>query len=208
MAFDTYANLKTAIADWLNRTDLTTAIPDFISLAEAEMKRRLRRYSTRATLTIDAESVSLPTDCAELRAIVLETGSVTSDVPLRLGTLEMHAERKARAGGATGRPDTCAILGSTLLVAPTPDTSYTARIVYSTQLTALSNTNSSNSILADAPDAYLFGALWQAELYLEHPDAAESWKQKFIAAIDQLNEQRDREESTASIRDVRIRTFG
>jgi len=36
MALTTYTELKASIADWLNRSDLTAAIPDFISLAEAD----------------------------------------------------------------------------------------------------------------------------------------------------------------------------
>jgi len=35
MALDTYANLKSALADWLNRADLTAAIPDFTLRATA-----------------------------------------------------------------------------------------------------------------------------------------------------------------------------
>ena len=36
MALTTYTELKTSVGDWLNRTDLTTVIPDFIALAEAQ----------------------------------------------------------------------------------------------------------------------------------------------------------------------------
>lgn len=64
MALTTYTELKTSIADWLNRTDLTSTIPDFISLAEAQIERQLRtrQMLTRTTLTIDAEFESTPTD--------------------------------------------------------------------------------------------------------------------------------------------------
>ena len=47
MALDgTYAGLQASIADFLNRTDLAAAIPDFIVLAEAQMARR---FVSRAT---------------------------------------------------------------------------------------------------------------------------------------------------------------
>ena len=39
MALDNYANLKDAVADWLDRSDLDSRIPDFISLAEARVNR-------------------------------------------------------------------------------------------------------------------------------------------------------------------------
>jgi len=42
MAITTYSELKTAVADWLNRSDLTSAIPNFIALAEAQMSRQIR----------------------------------------------------------------------------------------------------------------------------------------------------------------------
>ena len=37
MALTTYAELKTSVGDWLNRTDLAAAISDFVSLAEAQI---------------------------------------------------------------------------------------------------------------------------------------------------------------------------
>ena len=39
MAITTYAELKTAVGDWLNRSDLDSVIPNFISLAEAQFNR-------------------------------------------------------------------------------------------------------------------------------------------------------------------------
>lgn len=207
MALDTYTNLKLEIADWLNRSDLTAVIPTFITLAEAEMKRRLRRSSTRTTISLSTEETTAPTDMAELRSLVLETGSPSSDVPFRLGTAEMLSERKARNGGATGRPDTVAHIAGKIVVAPIPDATYTARIVYYTQITALSGSVATNTVLTEAPDAYLYGALLQAEPYLEHDERVPIWEKKFGNAIDQLNDVRDREESNATIKDVRIRAF-
>ena len=39
MAIGTYAELQTAVANWLDRDDLTDRIPEFIALAEAKMNR-------------------------------------------------------------------------------------------------------------------------------------------------------------------------
>ncbi len=44
MAITTYSELKTALGNWLNRDDLTAVIPDFISLAETDINRKLRHY--------------------------------------------------------------------------------------------------------------------------------------------------------------------
>ena len=41
MALATYDNIAASIADWLNRSDLTDQIPDFITLASNEAQRKL-----------------------------------------------------------------------------------------------------------------------------------------------------------------------
>ena len=99
MALDTYTGLKASIADWLNRPDLTAVIPDFIVLCEAEAKRRLRRAVVRADFVIDAKAKNAPADLLELRSMYLRTGSPINDKPMRLGTAETVAERRARSMG-------------------------------------------------------------------------------------------------------------
>ena len=42
MALTTYSEPKTAIANWLDRSDLDDRIPEFIQLAEARHRRDLR----------------------------------------------------------------------------------------------------------------------------------------------------------------------
>ena len=42
MALTTFSGLKSSIADWLNRSDLTTQIADFIALTEADFNAKLR----------------------------------------------------------------------------------------------------------------------------------------------------------------------
>ncbi len=67
MALTTYTELKASIADWLNRTDLTTTIPDFISLAEAQIERtlRTRQMIVRANASFDSEYGAVPADFLE-----------------------------------------------------------------------------------------------------------------------------------------------
>ena len=75
---------------------------------------------------------------------------------------------------------------------------------YYESLDPLTTTNATNVVLDEAPDAYLFGALLQAEPYLEHDDRIPIWREKFDRAIDQLNDVRDREEYMASLRPIRL----
>ena len=204
MALSTYTELKAAVADWLNRTDLTTPIVDFIALAEAEMKRRLRRATESTTIYISAGNMDGPTDMAEPIALRLSTASGYEDIPLRLCTPEMLWERRARAGGQTGRPTDYAFYDGQLQFAPVPDQSYDGILLYYQQLTPLSGSVASNAILAEAPDAYLFGALLQATPYVEHDERIAVWQMKFDNAIEQLNDMRARESYGAGPKEMRL----
>ena len=57
MAIGTYAELQTAVANWLDRGDLTDRIQEFIDFAEARINRnlRLRLMETAATGTLTPE---------------------------------------------------------------------------------------------------------------------------------------------------------
>ena len=63
----TYAELKTNIANYLNRSDLTSEIDMFIDNTEAELNRKLRvkEMIKRATATADGQYLSVPSDWLE-----------------------------------------------------------------------------------------------------------------------------------------------
>lgn len=91
-----------------------------------------------------------------------------------------------------------------MLVAPAPDSTYSAEIVYFAQIVPLTALAPTNVVLVEAPDAYLFGALLQAAPYLEHDERIPTWQAKFDSAIGQLNMVRENEEYSASVRGVRL----
>ena len=208
MDLSNYTGLKAAIADYLNRVDLTTQIPGFIQLAEAEIARRVRRKTVRTSITIAQESTTLPADCAEPRAIHLLTSNRWQDMPLYVGTFEQLAETRA-SHSVAGRPTRAAMMGRQLLVAPEPDKSYQADLLYFAQITPLSASVSTNDVLLESPDAYLYGALKHSALFLEHDERIPVWSGFFDNALAQLEIVREREETNASLRPVRLpRRFG
>ena len=73
MAISTYAELKTAVADFLNRDDLTASIDTFIDLAESNLNRDVRhwRMQIRSTLAISSQYTTLPSDWLEAGRISL-----------------------------------------------------------------------------------------------------------------------------------------
>lgn len=209
MAMDltTYTGLKAAIADYLNRSDLEDQIPGFIQLAEAQIKRDLRRTAVRATTTIFGSSFTLPSAVAELRSARLVTSSTSEDLPLVNVNPVQLAERRA-GRSATGRPTHFAVIGSEMQFVPECDTSYTMEYTYFLKLTALSDSTASNPVLVEAPDAYLFGALKEAEVFLENDERVPVMEAKYKEAIASLELVRVREENSAAPRPARLpRTF-
>ena len=79
MAITTYAEIKSSVADWLNRDDLTTVIPDFIELAEAELTRNLRhrKMITRSDANLNSEYTQTPADWFQTQTLILEAEPVT-----------------------------------------------------------------------------------------------------------------------------------
>ena len=185
MAFSTYSDLKTSIANFLARDDLTSQIPDFIRLAEARMSRELdaRSMEKRATATTVAGDsyISLPTDLREIRNVQLNTDPVK--------TLEYYTVQMINtdyAGQGQGKPKAYSIVGTEILLKPTPDAAYTLEIVYGENVQALSDEDTNNTILIRHPDAYLYGSLMNAYTYLMDETRASQYDALFTRIMDEI----------------------
>jgi chemotaxis regulatin CheY-phosphate phosphatase CheZ len=120
----TYDELKTNIANFLNRSDLTDQLDFFIDATEGEFNRRLRTKDMikRATATADAQYMSLPTDWLEAINIEITSNDFRPLFQQSIESLDVY--RKAN-NNVTGQPIYYAIVDNSLELAPTPDTSYT-----------------------------------------------------------------------------------
>ena len=165
MALTTYAELQTTIADFLNRDDLTSAIPTFITLAEADMSRNLRhwRQEKRSTAEIDTQYSAIPADFMEAIRFYITSGDTA---PLELISQAQMLDRRYRNADTSGQPHYYAITAGEIEVYPTPDGTYDAELYYFSRIPALSDSNTSNWVLEYFPDAYLYGALVHSAPYL------------------------------------------
>ena len=112
MALTNYSTLKTSIANWLNRSDLTSEIADdFIKLTEADFnsKLRVRKMITQTSFTIDSETEVLPTGFLQVRDIYILHGN--TKCPLRYMTPSQMDQIKGTS--TTGLPSSYTILGDT-----------------------------------------------------------------------------------------------
>ena len=209
MALTTYTELKASLADWLNRTDLTSAIADFISLAEAQMERQLRtrQMIVRATASFAAaaEYGTVPDDFLETKSIKLDTNPVTS---LSFQTIEAMDQLSNTTYLSSGKPLYFTVVGNQFRLLPIPDGEYTFELVYYAKLTKLSSTVATNFLLTQAPDVYLYGALLQAAPYLQDDARISVWSSLYAAGLEQLQVADDRGSTSGGALLARARTFG
>jgi hypothetical protein len=207
MALTTYAELKTSIGDWLNRSDLTAVIPDFISLAEAQIERtlRTRQMLTRTTLSIDSVFESTPSDFLEVKAFKLT--STNPDTPLSFMTMDALDQESTKFTGS-GRPKFFGVVGSEFRFVPTPDATYTAEIVYFANLNKLSGSVATNFLLTSSPDIYLYGSLLQAAPYLQDDARIQTWATLYERALNDLQVADDRGSTSGGGLLTRAKTFG
>ena len=186
MAFTSYTELKSTVADYLARSDLTTQIPDFITLAENRLRRDLRirqmlKYVTTNTVAGDG-TVALPSDFLAMRDLHIETnpGSVIEYQP------PSNFFRNARTP-ESGIPTMYTVLATEFKFAPVPDGVYTLHMLYYGAPAYLSSTNSSNAFLANCPDLLLYAALGEAEPYLMNDERLQTWASLYQRGIDSIS---------------------
>jgi hypothetical protein len=190
----TYAGLKASIADFLNRSDLTAVIPDFIALAEAQMIRRFaaaagaglpvpRRLLVRADATIEADSefVGLPERFIGPRSFIVRTEPVTELSYLSPETF--LAAKRTLVFDAADAPRYYTVMGGEFQILPVPVQAYEAELAFFQAPAPLSGSVPTNWMLQSHPDIYLYGALTQSAPYLEQDERASVWGALFTQAI-------------------------
>ena len=199
MALSTYAELKTGIANWLNRTDLTDEIADdFIKLTEADYnaKLRIRQMEQIDTVTIDSETVAVPTGFISVRSFYI----LLSSVKYPLEYITPHNLFEIRGGSRSGRPRSYTIEADNeteqFRFGPNPDTTYTGYLSYYKNIAALSDSNTTNPILDRHPGIYLYGSLFHSANFLGgmDPQQTQGWLQMYIAALERC-ENNDKQDS-------------
>lgn len=206
MTITNYATLQTAISDFLNRDDLSSVIPTFIALAEADMQRKVRhwRMETRSTAQLDTQFSAIPSDWIETIRFYLTTGETS---PLELISHAELLSRKQADGNVTNRPAYYAMSGAQFELYPVPDGTYAGELLYFAKIPALSDSNTTNWLLENAKDAYLYGALVHSAPYLKDDARIQIWAALYQSAIDNLNAESDSARHSGTGLRMKIRSF-
>lgn len=182
MSITTYAELQTEIAAWVNKTSLTAKIPDFVTLAEAKLNRRLRTRWQEATLTptaIDTDfHIAQPANVAAVKALWRDAEPTWR---IEQKDLSYVIENRDSSGGLAGF---YAWDGANWSFDGAADD--ITGTVYE-KVPALSDSATTNWLLTDHPDVYLFTSLEFAAKYLRDFDGAIAWRTESDNLIAELN---------------------
>lgn len=187
MAISNFSELKQSILNWSHRKDLDLLVPDFITLAEIDMFKgtqaheslQVREMETTSTATLSGNTLALPDDFKSMRSLKItdtESSELLFKTPSSLVT---------RTG--TGIPCYYTIT-SEIEFDVTPDSAYSVEMKYYKKPTAVTSLNTTNTILTNHPDIYLYGALWA--LFAHAVDEQQSMKyySQFSQAINGANQ--------------------
>ena len=203
MSLANYSDLKASIANFLARSDLTDEIPDFISLCEARMSRELDSRSQEATTQIttvaSTESYTLPTNFREVRVVKIDKSPVK--VLHSLSPNDLYTQYSSTGNGT---PEAFSIIGEKLYLRPVPDSEMTIDVLYGGSVSALSDSNTTNTLLTRHPDSYLYGSLVAAHTFLLDEARASQYDALFSRSLDEI--QKDADQSRYSSGGLAMKT--
>ena len=172
MAISQYSELTAAVANWLNRSDLTSRIPEFISMAEdyVAQELRIRAMETSVDITIDAQTEALPTRYLETIRLYID-----GDPVQRLRYMKPLDFWERWTSSRTGKPQFFTIEGENYVFGPAPDSTYTGKCLYFQRFAAMSADGDTNWILSNARGLYLYRALLEAAPFIGDDPRSLTW---------------------------------
>lgn len=178
MSITTYTGLKSAIADFLNRDDLTSAIPTFVSLAEASIARDMRHWlqEKKVRTSLDEAFEFLPDDWLSTISLRHADGTEIQQV----GLTEMASLHSVVR---SGKPMYYRVEAGRIEVYPAPDSSFDVDLVYFARIPALSDAAPTNWLLTNHPDILLYGSLLHSAPYLGDDARTTVWASLYASAL-------------------------
>lgn len=183
MAINSYATLQTSVANFLHRADLTSIIPDLITLAEKRINREVRTadMETAHNAAISSGVLAVPSDFLAWKSVYVDASPVRI---LRVKPLDWLWE-KYPTRSSDAEPRFIARNGSNFEFGPYPDTGYTIKGTYYKRLTSVST--SWNALATANPDLYLMATLCEATPYIKNDSRIIIWESKYTSIKEAIN---------------------
>ena len=210
MAITNYTDLQTEIANFLNRDDLTSVIPTFIQMAESKMNREIRHWKMekRATAVQSGgnEWMKIPADWLEtIRLTIPANGSSRLSQSSVASIADIRAKNEDIS---TVTPYLYAWADGQFELYPTPTETTTFELLYYGTIPNLDATTTTNWLLEEAPDVYLYGALLHSAPYLAEDARVSVWSAMYQDAVLNLNMASEKARHSGTGMTLKIRGLG
>ena len=197
MAISNYTELQTAVANWLDRDDLTARIPEFIALAEARFNRVLRLRSMEAKYTANTvagqRNLALPASYIQMRNFQVNTNPLTT---LSYVTPEIYD--RLWGGSTSGTPKFYTILANEVSFGPIPASVQEVEMLFYKKFDNLSGSVATNWLITNAPDIYLYGSMLEAEPFIMNDERVQLWASALERGVSDLQEQDNKDRHSGS----------
>lgn len=182
-SFASYTGFTAMVADWLNRPDLTNAIPTFITMAQERLSQdiRVKEMLKVATTEATGSSVELPSDFLEMRELHFQGNPPTT---LSYQTPDQFFRNLTTT--TSGIPHYYTLLNNEFQFAPTPNGTTTLQMLYYAKPVFISNSVASNIFLTKFPNALLYSTLVMAQPYLKEDDRLQTWAMLYQSEISSI----------------------
>lgn len=196
-----YATLQASIASFLHRSDMTDIIKELISDAEFRIANELRIRAMEASFSsaISSGVVALPSGFLEWQFLYIDD---TSAQKLERKDAEwIYTNYPTRSG--SGKPVFFAREGDNVIFGPYPGSAYTVKGRYYKKLDALSDSNTTNWFITNAPDLLRYGALCEAAPYMQDDPRIGVWERKYEQVKQRIKATERRENTSGSLINMR-----
>lgn len=193
MSISDFGELKTAVANWLTRSELTPRIPEFVALGEARLFTDLRCREIEATATISTTSSQredpLPTRFVQGRGLYI-TGSPS----VRLEFRSIAEYWSVYSDFTEAKPSYYTISADNFVWGAVPDAVYSIVVEHYARPAAFSGDSDTNAVIDRWPNLYLYTALLEAAPFLGNDPRILTWSGLYETLLAQIHaaDKRDR----------------
>jgi hypothetical protein len=174
----TYALLKTQVADYLHRSDLTNAIPTFIAIAESTLFRELDIKGTEVSVTgtTTGSYITLPTDFKSVSKLSMSYQGST-----RL----LDYAPQSYIPADTPMPSYYALENGKIIVyGASTGTAYT--LYYTPRIAPLSDVAPTNWLLDNARDLYIYASALEGAKNIRDDNEVQKLQSMVVPLLDSV----------------------
>lgn len=183
MPLSTLSELRQSITDWTHSTSLTNALlNDMVSMVDARINAVLTKHpqmeaSTSLSLTAGLSSVALPPGFLSVISVIEGDHDL---IPLTETEIEVSQAQST----TPGEPTYYCISGGEVAVDRATDINRTLSIHYYRKLDLVAD--SSNWMLTNHPQVYLFGLMVEASRWLEAWERIPNYESSFLSELERV----------------------